>query len=202
MASQVVRNPPAKQETWVGFLGQENPLEKEMATCSSFLPGKSYRQRSLVGYSPWGHKRVGHDWVTKSPPLWKGGWTRSELAAEQEFQTEGQGVAKSRQERWLTCVVSWGPINFSTPNPVIFFFMQQIFICFYMGGIILVNGIKQSLNRKNLSFRKENVLVNWKWLIRVKRGFIWEAYLLPIHVGEMNQERFAYTGNIQAGTWA
>ena len=27
------------------------------------LPGKSHGQRSLVGYSPWGH-RVGHDWTT------------------------------------------------------------------------------------------------------------------------------------------
>ena len=25
------------------------------------LSGKSHAQRSLVGYSPWGHKRVGHD---------------------------------------------------------------------------------------------------------------------------------------------
>ena len=29
------------------------------------LPGKFHRQRSLVGYSPWGHKRVRHDLVTK-----------------------------------------------------------------------------------------------------------------------------------------
>ena len=29
------------------------------------LPGKSHRQRSLAGYSPWGCKRVGHDFVTK-----------------------------------------------------------------------------------------------------------------------------------------
>ena len=27
--------------------------------------GKSHGQRSLAGYSPWGHKRVGHDLVTK-----------------------------------------------------------------------------------------------------------------------------------------
>ena len=26
-----------------------------------FLPGESHGQRSLVGYSPWGCKRVGHD---------------------------------------------------------------------------------------------------------------------------------------------
>ena len=30
-----------------------------------FLPGKSHGQRSLVGYTPWGHKRVRHDLVTK-----------------------------------------------------------------------------------------------------------------------------------------
>ena len=32
------------------------PLEKEMATTSVFLTGDSNGQRSLVGYSPWGHK--------------------------------------------------------------------------------------------------------------------------------------------------
>ena len=33
-----------------------------------FLPGKSHRQRSLAGYSPWGLKRVGHDLATKQQP--------------------------------------------------------------------------------------------------------------------------------------
>ena len=39
-------------------LGQEDPLEKGMATHSIpvFLPGESHRQRSLAGYSPWGRK--------------------------------------------------------------------------------------------------------------------------------------------------
>ena len=36
----------------VQSLGQEDPLEKEMATHSIFLPRKSHGQRSLVGYSP------------------------------------------------------------------------------------------------------------------------------------------------------
>ena len=31
----MVKNPPVKQETWVQSLGQENPLEKKMATHSS-----------------------------------------------------------------------------------------------------------------------------------------------------------------------
>ena len=47
------------QETQVQFLGWEGPLEKEkMATHSVFLPGESHGQRSLVGYSPWGHKEL------------------------------------------------------------------------------------------------------------------------------------------------
>ena len=44
------------QETWVRFLGREDPLEKATATHSSTLTWKSQRRRSLVSYSPWGHK--------------------------------------------------------------------------------------------------------------------------------------------------
>ena len=44
------------RETWVQSLGWEDPLEKEMATHSSTLAGKSHGRGSLVGYSPWGHK--------------------------------------------------------------------------------------------------------------------------------------------------
>ena len=47
------------QETWVQTLGQEYPLEEEMATHSSVLAWeKSYGQRSLVGYNPWGLKEL------------------------------------------------------------------------------------------------------------------------------------------------
>ena len=61
----MVKNLPAMQETQVQFLGQEDPLEKEMAT-PVFLPGKSHEQRSLAGYSPWDPKRVRHDLATKN----------------------------------------------------------------------------------------------------------------------------------------
>ena len=52
----MVKNLPALLETWVQSLGQEDPLEKEMATHSIFLPGELHGQRSLVGYSQWGFK--------------------------------------------------------------------------------------------------------------------------------------------------
>ena len=46
-------------------LGQEDPLEKEMATYASILPWRIHGQRSLAGYSSWDRKRVGHNLKTK-----------------------------------------------------------------------------------------------------------------------------------------
>ena len=55
--AQMVKNLPAVQE----ILGQENPLEKRMATTPVFLSGEFHGQRSLVGYCLL--QRVGHDLV-------------------------------------------------------------------------------------------------------------------------------------------
>ena len=63
--AQWLKNPPAMQETQVQSLGQEDTLEKKMVTHSSILPGKSYEQRSQVGYSPWGCERIRHNLATK-----------------------------------------------------------------------------------------------------------------------------------------
>ena len=54
----MVKRLPAVRESWVRSQGQEGPLEKEMATYSSTLPGKFHGQRSLVGYSPWDSKEL------------------------------------------------------------------------------------------------------------------------------------------------
>ena len=53
---QSVKNLPAVKETRVWFLGQKNPLEKEMATFPASLPGESHGQRGLTDYSPRGRK--------------------------------------------------------------------------------------------------------------------------------------------------
>ena len=55
----MVKNLPAMQETWVRSLGQEDPLERGMATNSIFLHGEFHGQRSLVGSL--GSKRVGYN---------------------------------------------------------------------------------------------------------------------------------------------
>ena len=54
--------------TQVWQLGWEDPLEERPTPV--FLLGKVHRQRSPSGYSPWDHKRVGQNLVTKQqqPP--------------------------------------------------------------------------------------------------------------------------------------
>ena len=61
----MVKNLPAMQEMQVGYLGQEYPLEEDMATHSSILALEIPWTEELDGPSPWGHKRVGHDLATK-----------------------------------------------------------------------------------------------------------------------------------------
>ena len=52
---QTVKNLPGTQESWVQPLGQEDPLEKGMATHSNILAWRIHGQWSLASYSPWGH---------------------------------------------------------------------------------------------------------------------------------------------------
>ena len=48
----------------VRSLSREDLLEKEMATHSGILAGKFHGQRSLAGFSPWGHKELDTTEVT------------------------------------------------------------------------------------------------------------------------------------------
>ena len=62
--AQMEKNPPVMQKTQVQYLGQEDPLEKNMATHSSFLAWRiPWTEEPGGPHSPW-NCRVGHDWVT------------------------------------------------------------------------------------------------------------------------------------------
>ena len=54
--AQSVKNSPTMQEMWVQSLGQEDALEKEMATHSSILVWKILWTEETGVPSPWGHK--------------------------------------------------------------------------------------------------------------------------------------------------
>ena len=46
LVAQIVKNPPAMEETWVLSLGWEDPLEKDMATHSSILTWRILMDRA------------------------------------------------------------------------------------------------------------------------------------------------------------
>ena len=56
--AQSVKNPPTMQEAWGQSLGEEDPLEKETATHSVFLPGEFHGAWQAKVY---GVARVRHD---------------------------------------------------------------------------------------------------------------------------------------------
>ena len=61
LVTQTVKNLPAMKETWVHYLGWENPLEKEVATHSSILAWIIPWTEELGRLQSMGWQRVGHD---------------------------------------------------------------------------------------------------------------------------------------------
>ena len=66
LVAQTVKNLPAVWETQVRFLGQEDPLEKEMATHSSILAWRIPWTEEAGGLQSMGLQRVKHDWATNT----------------------------------------------------------------------------------------------------------------------------------------
>ena len=67
LVAKSVKNLPAAQETGVQFLGQEDPLEKEMAIHSSILTKIPMDRGARQATVHW-ILRVGHNLVNKPPP--------------------------------------------------------------------------------------------------------------------------------------
>ena len=63
----MVKSLPAIQKTWDQSLGQEDPLEKEMATHSSILAWKIPRMEEPGGLQSMESQRVRNDFANKGP---------------------------------------------------------------------------------------------------------------------------------------
>ena len=64
--AQMVKNPPAMQETWVRSLGwEEIPWKRAWQPTPVFLPGESPWMEEPGRLRSMGSQRVGHNWVTK-----------------------------------------------------------------------------------------------------------------------------------------
>ena len=64
LVAQRLKRLPGMRETWVRSRGQEDPLEKEMATHSSTLAWRIPWREEPGGLQSTGSQRVGHDCVT------------------------------------------------------------------------------------------------------------------------------------------
>ena len=101
LVAQLVKNPPAKWETWVRSLGWEDPLEKGTATHSSILAWKI----------PWtiqsmGSQRVEHYWVTftfTSLSQWR-------LRHREQTYEHGVGGGEGEMDEWRK--VAWKHIYY------------------------------------------------------------------------------------------
>ena len=56
--AHTIKNLPAMWETQVQSWVRKMPCRREWQSSSVFLPREFHGQKSLVGYSPWGHKET------------------------------------------------------------------------------------------------------------------------------------------------
>ena len=104
LIAQLVKNPPAMQETPIWFLGQENPLEKGKATHSSTLglPLCSAGKESTCNAGDLG-------WISKlgrSPGGGKG-YPFQYSGLENSMDCIVHGIAKSRTTEWVSLSLSF-----------------------------------------------------------------------------------------------
>ena len=83
LVAQLLKNPPAMQETPGWSLGQKDPLEKGWATHSSVLAWRSPWTEEPGGLQPMGLQRLRYDWATNTtlftrvlPNVWE--WAEKE----------------------------------------------------------------------------------------------------------------------------
>ena len=67
--AHLVKNLLAVQETGTQSLGQEDPLEEEMATHFSILAWEMWWTEEPGGPQSMGSQRVGHNWAIKPPNI-------------------------------------------------------------------------------------------------------------------------------------
>ena len=87
------------------ILGQEDPLEKEMATHSSTLACKIPWTEEHGGLQSTGSQRVGHNWVTSLKPALQlqNVSVVFSLAGRNSLQFYGKGVSETKMNSFIPC---------------------------------------------------------------------------------------------------
>ena len=83
------------QENWVRSLGQEDPLEKEIATYSSTLAWKIPWTEKAGRLQSMGSQRVGHDWATSLHFTSLEAYKRPANRKDTKYETNSWGKSSS-----------------------------------------------------------------------------------------------------------
>ena len=106
LVAQTVKNLPATYKTRVWTLGQEDPLEKGMATHSSILAWRTPWTEEPGGLQSMGSQRVGQDWATIT--FTKGESVFKKDNAQFLWAQRTKKILSSSSLGWGT--TNWGPV--------------------------------------------------------------------------------------------
>ena len=110
LVAQLVKNPPAVQETLVLFLGQEDPFEEGITTHSSILAWGIPEREEPGGLPSMGSHRVRQDW--------------SDLAAAAKVYMLKSWILFRSQK----ILIKWPPLTISWEKPLVsFLFCKDTF---------------------------------------------------------------------------
>ena len=105
LIAQLVKNPPAMQETWAQFLGPEDPLEKEVATHSCILAWRTPWTKETGGLQSMGSQELDMtEWLN---------WTCSSVSKESACNAEtqvwslGQEVPLKKEMETHSSILAW-----------------------------------------------------------------------------------------------
>ena len=105
MVPQTVKNLPSTQETWVRLLGQEDLLEKGMATYSSILAWKIPQTEVPGRLQSMGSQRIMHEWVTNT--LIKNIRVKVSLWDNILFSLDIYSEVRFLDHTVVLCLISW-----------------------------------------------------------------------------------------------
>ena len=126
----------------VQFLGREDLLEKGQSTTPVFWPGKSPGQRSLKGYSPWGHKESDTTkCLTTQHSILTLDFIKIESLCPLNGMVETMKKRTADQEKHWTCLknIKCLEFNHKKSNSSIFFNGQKISNAFTKEDIQMAN---------------------------------------------------------------
>ena len=105
LVAQMVKNPPAMQETQVWSLVRKIPWRRKWQPTPVFWPGEFHGQRNLAGYSLWGHKESDTTEVTNT--------LASSLSSDGR-RTDRPWLDGMCSHRW--CCLFWGRMSEMGPR--------------------------------------------------------------------------------------